>query len=68
MVRPREERDNDGLLEGRQGYCFHFSQPLFVLEGSESSFLVANEECLQELRVGLARGGGRGTTMGHAPP
>lgn len=59
MVRPREERDNDGLLEGRQGYCSCLSQPLFGLEGSESS-PVANEEFLQELRVGLARGGGRG--------
>lgn len=58
MVGPGEGRDNDGLLQGRQGCCFSLSQPLLSLGCGEAHFPVANEELLQELRVGLARGGG----------
>lgn len=42
----RQGRDNDGLLEGGQGCCFNFSQPLLGLEGSEASFPVTNKEHL----------------------
>ena len=61
MVGPGEGRDNDGLLEGGQGCCFNFSEPLLGLEGSELSFPVTDEEHLQELRARLARGGAPST-------